>query len=125
MDVLSDVLDTVRLQGTVFGAAELSPPWGISAGPRPRFAFHVIARGTCWLEVDGRAPARVGAGDVVVLAPDHGHALRDAPDSPIVPIEGWQEEMPRGPHRPGQERFLCPAHNRTGPQPQCGHHHPG
>ena len=41
MDVLSDVLDTVRLRGRVFGSVELAPPWGMRAAsrdPRPSLA---------------------------------------------------------------------------------------
>jgi AraC-like DNA-binding protein len=88
MDVLSDVLGTLRLQSTVFASAELAPPWGIQAGPREHFAFHIVPRGHCWLEVDdGRAPVQVNAGDVVVLARGHGHTLRDSLASPARPIE--------------------------------------
>ena len=55
MDVLSDVLDTVRLSSTVFVRTEISPPWGMRSKPREHFAFHVVSRGTCWLDVDGLA----------------------------------------------------------------------
>lgn len=110
MDVLSDVLDTIRLQGTVFGGAELTPPWGIRAAPRDIFAFHVVARGSGWLEVADRAPVRVGAGDVIVLARGHGHVLRDALDSPVRPLhellaEGIFGRPPRG--VPGGTHLLC------------------
>jgi AraC family transcriptional regulator, alkane utilization regulator len=86
VDVLSDVLDTVRLTSTVFAQAALSDSWGISARPREHFAFHVISRGCCWLEVDGQAPITIAAGDVVVLAPGRGHTVRSALDSPVRDI---------------------------------------
>jgi AraC-like DNA-binding protein len=82
MDVLSDVLDTVRLETTVFAQTWLRPPWGIRAGAREQFAFHVLPRGGGVLEVEGLDPIEVGAGDVVMLAPGRSHALRDAPGSP-------------------------------------------
>ena len=44
MDVLSDVLDTVRLSSTVFVRTEMSPPWGIRSKPREHFAFHTRNR---------------------------------------------------------------------------------
>jgi len=87
MDVLSDVLDTVRLTSTVFVRTELTPPWGIRAKPGPYFAFHVLSRGRAWLEVDGLPPTELAAGDVVVLAPGRGHSLRDSLDSPLCDIE--------------------------------------
>lgn len=83
MDVLSDVLSTVRLESGVFFRSELRPPWGIRAGPRDDIAFHVVARGRAWLDVEGVPGAvAVEAGDVVLLAPGRAHAVRDHPDSP-------------------------------------------
>jgi AraC-like DNA-binding protein len=87
MDVLSDVLGTAQLRGRVFGSLELNPPWGIRAGPRDFFTFHILARGRAWLEVDDRAHIHVSAGDVLVLAPRKPHVLRDAPKSKARPIE--------------------------------------
>jgi len=86
LDVLSDVLDTVRLTSTVFAQAELNESWGIRAKPREHFAFHVISRGSCWLEVDGLAPIEIAAGEVVVLAPGRGHSVRSDPNSPVRDI---------------------------------------
>lgn len=86
MDVLSDVLSTVRLESTVYAQTSLSPPWGISADAQGVFAFHVIPRGHGWLEAEGLAPYPVGAGDVVLLAPGRAHSLRDEPSSPTRPL---------------------------------------
>ncbi len=88
MDVLSDVLDTVRVENGMLFRTELAPPWGIRAGPREQLAFHVVTRGRCWLSVEGiDAPILVEPGDVVVLAPMRDHTLRDAPDTPARDIE--------------------------------------
>jgi AraC-like DNA-binding protein len=110
MDVLSDVLDTVRLEGRVFGAVELAPPWGLAAAPRDVFVFHVVVRGNAWLEVDGGEPVPVGAGDVVLLARGLAHTLRDTPTSPTEPLEQWIRSgrfavAPRG--LPGTTHLLC------------------
>lgn len=86
MDVLSDILESVRLRSTVWAQTELVAPWGIRADPRPVFAFHVISRGHCWFEADGDVPVEVSAGDVLVLAPGRGHSLRDRPESPTRPL---------------------------------------
>src|SRR5262245_51437869 len=87
VDVLSDVLDTVRLTSTVFVRTEVSPPWGIRSKPREHFAFHVISRAGCWLEVDGLDTVPVAAGDVVVVAPGRAHTLRSSPESVAYDIE--------------------------------------
>jgi AraC-like DNA-binding protein len=86
MDVLSDMLDTVRLETTVFAQTWLRTPWGIQADAREQFTFHVMPRGGGHLEVEGLAPVDVGAGDVVMLAPGRAHSLRDRPGSPVRPL---------------------------------------
>src|SRR5262245_38677618 len=87
VDVLSDVLGTVRLHGTVFGKLELVAPWGLSASPRDQYIFHIVARGECWFEVDGGPPAHASTGDVLLLAPKRAHVLRDSPKSRARPFE--------------------------------------
>ena len=87
MDVLSDMLSAVRLESSVFAWTRLSAPWGIRAGARDHFAFHIVTRGRAHLEVDGMTSREVEAGDVVVLGPGHGHVLRDRPGSPARGLE--------------------------------------
>jgi AraC-like DNA-binding protein len=86
VDVLSDMLDTVRLESTVFAQVRLEPPWGIRAEPRNHFAFHIVPHGQGELEIDGSAPLPVAAGDVVVLAPGRGHTLRDSAGTPATDL---------------------------------------
>ena len=83
MDVLSDVLNTVRLTSTVVVQTRLAAPWGIRTEPRDHFAFHVVSGGTAWFAVDGADPVALAVGDVVVLAPGHGHSLRSDPLAPV------------------------------------------
>jgi AraC-like DNA-binding protein len=75
------MLSTVHLSSTVFARTQLVAPWGIRAEAGEHFAFHVITRGRGWLEVDGMAPTSVEAGEVVVITPGRGHALRDRPQT--------------------------------------------
>lgn len=82
VDVLSDILSTIRLESSVFAQLRLVAPWGIRATERDHFAFHVITRGHCMLEVEGSRPLHLQAGEVVVLSPGYSHSLRDRPDSP-------------------------------------------
>ena len=51
--------------------------------PRDSFAFHVVSRGTAWFAADGTDPLALAAGDVVVLAPGHGHTLCSDPHAPV------------------------------------------
>lgn len=85
MDILSDVLASLRLDSTMVGSATLHRPWGISVDPTRNAAIHVIQRGECWLRLAGeKCPVRLSEGDVVVVASGVGHALCDPADAPTA-----------------------------------------
>ena len=68
MDALTEVLKSVQLHSTVHCRSELSAPWGIQIDRSNNAAFHVILRGSCWLEVEGETePLPLVGGDLVVL----------------------------------------------------------
>ena len=113
MDVLSDVLQTLRLESTVFVHGEVARPWGIRTDPHPDFAFHVIARGTCILQVDDGAEIDVGPGDVVVINRGHGHSLRDVRSTALRPLFEFMES-------PG---FHPPTGDANATQLVCGCFH--
>src|SRR5262249_3386505 len=89
MDVLSDLLGTIRLRSMVLAQTVLAPPWGIHAGASRQIAFHVLARGHAWLEIDDREPIRVQEGNAVLLAPGRAHTLRDSLETPPRPVSEW------------------------------------
>ena len=79
MDVLSDVLDLVRLKGYVYFVTDLGAPWGMRMDAGPFAPFHVMVRGQGWLKVADR-PHLFSAGDVVMLPFGDAHDLADRPD---------------------------------------------
>lgn len=87
MDVLSDVLATLRLESTVFAHGALARPWGVRTEAHADFSFHIVADGGCVLEVDGQKPKEIGAGDVVIVARGYGHSLRDARTTRAMGLE--------------------------------------
>lgn len=118
MDVLSDVLDTVRVESGMLFQTELAAPWGIRAGAREQVAFHVVTRGRCWLSVDGLdEPLAVQTGDVVVLPPWRDHILRDAPGTPARSIE---DLVATGAFSPIGARTTAFDEGRTTTQLVCG-----
>lgn len=86
MDILSDILDTLRLSGSLFFRSELEPPWGIDVPVEGKKAIlHIIADGHCCLKLDQDAePIPLSRGDLVLVtqAQSHQHKLFDAVDSP-------------------------------------------
>jgi len=68
-------------------------------GPR-KPAFHVVATGACWLEVDGEPDqVRLAAGDLVVLPTGRRHWLRDDPATPATELEEILATTPPDEHR--------------------------
>lgn len=86
MDALTEVLKAVQLNSTVHCRSEFSAPWGVQIDRTDYASFHVITRGSCWLEIEGCTPIPLAGGDLIVLSTGATHILRDALDSPIVPL---------------------------------------
>ncbi len=86
-DVLTDVLETVRVGAACYGRVEAAAPWGFGVEADEEDAkFHVVLSGECWLEVERQEPVHLRGGDLVALPHGHAHALRDVPSSPIRPL---------------------------------------
>src|SRR5687768_15673356 len=94
MDVLTDVMQTVRVRSNLYGRAEFTAPWGIRVTHGPgRAGFFVISRGSCWLEVDGiENPVPLAGGDFIFLPQGGTYNLRDAMNSVVTPIEQIREK---------------------------------
>lgn len=88
VDVLSDVLETVRLRSLATECFSMNPPWGFRAAQSEDAVFFAFTRGHGWLEVDGAfrgEPRRVDAGDIVFIPRGNGHTMRD--DTSTEPID--------------------------------------
>ena len=87
VDVLTDVLQTVRVSSVCYGRVELGAPWGIRVPESDAASFHVLLRGNAWLEVEGAGePVALASGDLFALPHGRAHILRDSLDTPAVPL---------------------------------------
>jgi AraC-like DNA-binding protein len=77
-DVLTTVMDAVRLRSRVFCRSELRAPWGMALKRSDYAHFHVIERGGAWLRVEGQEPVALAGGDLVVVPHGTGHTLTDS-----------------------------------------------
>ena len=73
-DALSDVLRLIRLKSQIYFLRDFSAPWGMQMDSAPVGQFHLVVRGQCWLEADGRQ-SMLGSGDVVLLPLGDAHIL--------------------------------------------------
>jgi AraC-like DNA-binding protein len=84
MDVLSDILDNVRLSGALLGRAEFSAPWGASTEGISGLMFHIILSGNGFITLEGEEPVPLGTGDLIMMPHGHTHQLQSDPEAPIV-----------------------------------------
>ncbi|HEY7595168.1 MAG TPA: AraC family transcriptional regulator [Actinophytocola sp.] len=85
MDVLSAVLRELRLQSASYRLLRLRAPWRVRFDGGLR-GVHVVVEGECDLTLDGVAPRRLRAGDLVVLPRADSHTLgsTDGRHAPLV-----------------------------------------
>ncbi|PSB10005.1 AraC family transcriptional regulator [filamentous cyanobacterium CCP1] len=95
MDALTDILKSVQLSSTVHCCSEFTAPWGVQIDRTEYASFHVITRGNCWLEIEGfSTPIPLTGGDLIVLPTGVSHTLRDALNSPVVPLAELLADRP-------------------------------
>lgn len=82
MDVLTEVLNTLRLKSTVYCRSELSGIWSLHFAATSCATFHVVDSGGCWLSIEGETPRLLTARDVLVLPRGTAHTLAYAPHAP-------------------------------------------
>jgi AraC-like DNA-binding protein len=87
VDVLSEVLRTVRLTGATFFSAEFRAPWGFTSPPIDSVAqtlqdpdahlvlFHLVLDGLATARVEGAADTVLKPGDIVAFPQGHAHRI--------------------------------------------------
>ena len=78
MEVLSDILRAMRVEGSVYFCDMLDPPWTKTFEGSGTAGFHMIRRGECWATADGHTDY-LGPGDLIFLGPGVDHVLSSEP----------------------------------------------
>lgn len=115
MDVLSDILENIHLNGGVRFRCDMNAPWGMSLPTGNAAEFHLLVRGNAWLRVAGQDQAiALQGGDFVALLKGSQHCLSDQPDGqvrPVAELVGRQSLSGYGPLRFGGDglptELLC------------------
>lgn len=106
MDVLSDVLHAIRLNGAALFRVSFRAPWSIvtsggdnleralSSPVRRIVVFHIVIRGHCWAQLEHGPPQRLGAGEAVVLPRSDVHVLADELGRKPVATEALLHDLP-------------------------------
>ena len=85
MDVLSDVLSWLRVEGIVTRRSEYSAPWGILFPSNSFASFMTVEKGRCFLQLEGKEALTLETGDLVMFSPGHVISLADRPATPTIP----------------------------------------
>src|SRR5215472_8067607 len=87
MDVFSEVLKAIKLDGAFFYNAEFSSPWSFREPPSAAVArhlspggghviiYHLITEGRCSAGIEGNKPIGVDSGDIVIVPHGDAHIL--------------------------------------------------
>jgi AraC-like DNA-binding protein/quercetin dioxygenase-like cupin family protein len=120
VDVLDQVLQTVRLGGALTARTVTAAPWALHfAGTMKRAGLRVVVEGSCWvvLDDDVGSAVRLGPGDVVVFPRGAGHTVCDDPATPAIEFgplaaqvgPGERIDLPAG-DGPPTTTMLCGAY---------------
>jgi AraC-like DNA-binding protein len=75
MDILAEVLDRIRLGGTLLRHFELSHPWSLELPARSDALFHYLSRGTATLTLEQGREIHMAEGDLVVVTRGEPHVI--------------------------------------------------
>ena len=109
MDVLSEVLKVIKLDGALFFNAELSAPWclieppggeiatHISPGARHLVLYHYVLSGRLTARLPGGPAARLVAGDIVIFPHGDSHILSSGPpEKPVDAVKTFGKNLDEG-----------------------------
>ena len=84
-DPLTDALYQVRMSGAFYSWTEASGEGSLSMPQVPAtLTFHVVARGTAYLEVDGRDAVALRAGEMALVPRGIGHRISTSPGAQLL-----------------------------------------
>jgi AraC-like DNA-binding protein len=75
MDILTQVLDRVRLGGTLLFHFELGHPWHLELPARPYALFHYLSQGSATLALEQGEEIQMTEGDFVVITRGEPHVF--------------------------------------------------
>ena len=113
MDILADVLDRVRLGGTLLFRFELGHPWSLALPERPYALFHYLSRGSATLALEQGQELCLTKGDFVVVTRGEPHLLysdRETEPFPIADIDrpsGRLGTVSRGGNAEPFSKMIC------------------
>jgi len=95
MDILAQVLDRVRLSGTLLFHFELGHPWQLELPKRPYALFHYLSQGSATLTLERGEEMQMTAGDFVVITRGEPHVFYSDRRAKPLRIKDIDRSSPR------------------------------
>ncbi len=84
MEVLSDILRSMHVEGSVYFCDHLQSPWSKDFEDTSSASFHLVRRGECWV-MSGERTECLGPGDLVFIEAGRDHVLASHPPNQDPP----------------------------------------
>jgi AraC family transcriptional regulator, alkane utilization regulator len=98
MDALTEVLNSVRVQSTVYCPIEISAPWGLYIEEERGAPFFILVKGSAYLKIDSlKVRRRLNAGDFIIITRKCACAVSDSPQSKVIDLQEWLRLNPPRP----------------------------
>lgn len=88
MDILTDILCTLNLKGTLYFRTEFSGKWAVTVPTLPEAArFHLLIKGCCHVRINEDQYQTLHPGDIILVPKGRSHILSDSPQKTAPPLE--------------------------------------
>ncbi len=88
MDLLNDILSTLKLEGTLYFRTEFSGKWAVTVPTLEEAArFHLVVKGRCHVRIAEDQYQALSPGDIILVPKGRSHILSDAPQKTAPPLE--------------------------------------
>ena len=86
-DLFSDILETLRLKGSIFFHSKMASPWGMSLSGQGLSRFHIALEGDCYIGLNTDEMVYLKHMDFVMLPNSDKHWIADKPDRKLEDSE--------------------------------------
>jgi AraC-like DNA-binding protein len=123
VDILTDVLDRVRLKGTVLFHYEFGSPWSMALPRSADAIFHYLSRGSAGIALADGPSIQMAEGDFVLVVRGEPHVLRSGRSTkpiPLVDLDRWPAHVGVVHHGGGRKPFstmICGRFSLARPSP--------
>ena len=93
MDVLSSVLDSIKLKAVVYSQARFSTQWGIDVPQDSNSQFWRVIKGSCYIKLPGEKPVKMKAGDFIFIPHGSSHLMCSKPGNICVPAPQYVKAL--------------------------------